>query len=75
MLLCTMSRPSRSLAEALAIMLELRESGVTVVSVTESTPAERLFEGIIQVVDDFVEERHGEDARLGIVHLRQRQDS
>ena len=59
-LLCTMSRPSRSLAEALAIMLELRESGVTVVSVTESTPAERLFEGIIQVVDDFVKERHGE---------------
>ena len=70
-----MSKLSRQIAEAHVIKRKLGASGVTVVSMTEPTSAERLFEGIIQIVDDFVKERHGEDARLGIVHLRQRQDS
>ena len=55
-LLYKMSKLSRQIAEALVIKRKLGASGVTVVSMTEPTSAERLFEGIMQVVDDFSRE-------------------
>ena len=50
-----MSRLSRNLADYQRIMSELRESGVTVVSVSEpsvSSPTERLIESFMQAVND-----------------------
>ena len=55
-LLYKMSKLSRQIAEAHVIKRKLGASGVTVVSMTEPTSAERLFEGIMQAVDDFSRE-------------------
>ena len=75
-LLYKMSKLSRQIAEAHVIKRKLGASGVTVVSMTEPTSAERLFEGIMQAVDDFSRECHSEDIRRGIeASRRRRQDS
>ena len=61
-----MSRLSRDLADYQGIMSELRESGVTVVSVSDpgvSSPMERLIESFIQAVNDHYREGHSQATR------------
>ena len=73
-----MSRLSRNLADYQRIMSELRESGVTVVSVSEpgvSSPTERLIESFIEAVNDHCREGHSQATRQGIAAARLRRQS
>ena len=71
------SRMSRNLVNNIQIRAKLRESGVTVVSVSEPdapTPTDRLIESVIQTMDEFQRELHAEDTRRGIEGARRRRE-
>ena len=73
-----MSRLSRNLADYQGIMSELRESGVTVVPVFESSvssPTERLIESFIEAVNDHCREGSSQATRQGIAAARLRRQS
>ena len=69
------SRLSGKIVELQTIISELRESGVTVTSVTEpagSTSADILVASIIRCFDEFCREQHREATRQGIAAARLR---
>ena len=69
------SRLSRSVEDWRLIKLSLEESGVELVSVSESgnsASAERLLGNMIQAMQEFLREQHREDTRRGIREARRR---
>ena len=71
------SRLGRNGVNRVQIMLELREAGVTVVSVTEpvvDTSAERFVLDIIETLNDCQRELHSKATRRGIAAARRRRE-
>ena len=76
-LVCGRSRLSRDGMNRVQIMLELREAGVTVVSVMEpvvDTSTERFVLDIIGTLNEYQRELHSEATRRGIAAARRRRD-